>query len=131
MSDQQGKAGAPQPPTIRPPFDPEEFARETDTRMRHESEPASGRPTAPPPAPGSRASASNASVPTLAVSRDDLEWFSLSGPAREVLGQVNGRDTVEKLAGALGMPTERALTELEGLAREGVITWIEPDGSRG
>jgi hypothetical protein len=122
MSDRQGKASAP-PPTLKPGYDLEAYARETDSRIRAESSlPPSARATvAPPPdeAPVSRGS----NVPVLAMSREDLEWFELSDTARDLLRQVNGRDTVAALATLLRMPPEQLVAELEILARDGVITW--------
>jgi hypothetical protein len=123
MSDPQGKASAPPPPTVKPPYDPEEFARETDTKIRLESIPPSARPTSPPPAPEPIPMAGATDVPVLAISREDLEWFELTSAARDLLRQVNGRDTVEALAALLHLPTEALLAELERLAREGLITW--------
>jgi hypothetical protein len=122
MSDQQGKASAP-PPTVRAPYDTEEYARETDTRIRLESVPASSRPTTPPPAPEPVPMAGASDVPVLAISREDLDWFEVTSAARDLLRQVNGRDTVQALAALLHMPTEELLAELEKLAREGLITW--------
>ena len=55
----------------------------------------------------------------MAISSDDLEWFDLSPAARDLARQVNGRDTVEALAGLLRLPVARLLGELEVLAREG------------
>jgi len=121
MSDRQGKASAP-PPTVKPGYDLEAYARETDSRIRAESSlPPSARATVPPPdgAPVSRES----DVPVLAMSREDLEWFELSDGARDLLRQVNGRDTVAALATLLRVPPEQLVGELETLARDGVITW--------
>lgn len=123
MSDRQGKASAPPPPTVKPPYDTEQFARETDTKIRMESMPPSARPTVPPPAPEPIHMARGTDVPVLAISREDLEWFELSPSARDLLRQVNGRDTVEALAALFHIPADQLLTELESLAREGLITW--------
>jgi hypothetical protein len=124
MSKRQGKPSAPPPPTVKPAWDPEKYARETDSRIRLESSiPPSARPTVPPPGPEPVHMARGTDVPVLAISRDDLEWFELSSSSRDLLRQVNGRDTVEALATLLRVPPEQLLTDLEGLAREGLITW--------
>ncbi len=124
MSKRQGKPSAPPPPTVKPAWDPEKYARETDSRIRLESSiPPSARPTVPPPGAEPVPMARGTDVPVLAISRDDLEWFELSSSSRDLLRQVNGRDTVEALATLLRVPPEQLLTELEGLAREGLITW--------
>src|SRR5690242_9994761 len=77
--------------TVRPPFDPEEFARESDVMMRVvEARAASEQPTAPPPRglplyepalssgtmPSFGAVASDA-VPRLVMTGEDLEWFDI------------------------------------------------------
>jgi hypothetical protein len=85
--------------------------------------PASSRPTTPPPAPEPVPMAGASDVPVLAISREDLDWFEVTSAARDLLRQVNGRDTVQALAALLHMPTEELLAELEKLAREGLITW--------
>jgi hypothetical protein len=61
-------------------------------------------------------------VPSLAMGREDLEWFDLSPMARSMLRHVNGRDTVDVIASRLAMPVQDVITELDRLAREGVVT---------
>jgi hypothetical protein len=122
MSDRQGKASAP-PPTVKPGFDLAAYARETDSRIRLESLPPSARPTVPPSSPDAAPIPRASDVPVLAISRDDLEWFELSESARDLLRQVNGRDTVEALSTLLRLPVEHLVGELEALARESLITW--------
>jgi hypothetical protein len=114
------KSGHSEPPTVRPPFDPDTFARESDSRVRIEVEPPSRRPTVPPvhAVAGER----TGEVPSLAMGREDLEWFDLSPMARSMLRHVNGRDTVDVIASRLAMPVQDVITELDRLAREGVVT---------
>jgi len=109
-----------EPPTVRPPFDPDSFARESDSRVRIEVDPPSRRPTVPPVV--LLASERAGEVPSLALGREDLEWFELSAMARSLLRHVNGRDTVDVIASRLAMPVADVITELDGLAREGVVT---------
>ncbi len=112
------------PETVKPPFDPQQFARDTESKIRLESEqPPSARPTLAPPSPLPLPHTSATDVPVLAITRDDLEWFALSPLGRTLLQQVNGRDTVEALAGLLRRTPEELLTELDALARDGLITW--------
>jgi hypothetical protein len=122
MSKQPGKASEPPPPTVKPPYDQEEFARQTDTKIRLESLPPSARPTMSPPADAATL-ARGSDVPVLAVAREDLEWFELTPSARDLLRQVNGRDTVEAIASLLRLPGDGLLAELDVLARDGLITW--------
>lgn len=123
MSNRHGKAADDMPTTVKPPFDPVAFARESDSRIRVESVPASSRPTAPPPAPTQVSVARASDVPVLAIARDDLDWFELTTAARNLLRQVNGRDTVSILASLLRMSVDDLLGQLEVLARDGLITW--------
>ena len=124
-----GKGGkfAEDPPTVRPPFDLAEFARQSDSRLRVEPtsspDPPSRRPTVPPDASSSVVVARMSDVPALAMSREDLDWFELSPSARALVQQVNGRDTVEAISRNLRRVPDDVLVDLDGLAREGVVTW--------
>jgi hypothetical protein len=123
MSKHQRKTSAP-PPTIKPGYDLEAYAREAESRMGGENMPPSARPTvSPPPAPEAAPLARGSDVPILAIGRDDLEWFELTAEARDLLRQVNGRDTVEALSRLLRTPAEGLLAQLDALAGEGLITW--------
>lgn len=123
MSDQRGKADEPATTTVRPPFDPEQYARESDAEIRLQSEPTSDRPTFAPPSPMPIPLAQITDVPVLAISREDLDWFELPPPARNLLRQVNGRDTVDALAKLHRVTSDELLAQLEALAREGLVTW--------
>jgi hypothetical protein len=122
MADQRGSAGASEPTTVRPPFDPEVFARESDSKV-HDALPPSARPTVPPAGPASPHAAGPTDVPTLAVAREDLEWFDLSPSARELLLHINGHDAVDTLAERAQSPVTEVLRELARLADEGLVTW--------
>jgi hypothetical protein len=122
MADRRGNAGASEPTTVRPPFDPEVFARESDSKV-HDALPPSARPTVPPANPAGTHAASPTDVPTLAVAREDLEWFDLSPSARELLLHINGRDAVDALAERARSPVTEVLRELARLADEGLVTW--------
>jgi hypothetical protein len=121
---------------VRPPFVPEEFARQSDSKVRVETvAPPSGRPTSPPPpgipqyAPGSDSGTmpltaiTAASIPVLAMSHEDLEWFDLTPLARSLLRDVNGRDPVESICKRTGTRFENAVVAFRELEREGVVAW--------
>jgi len=124
----------PQPETVRPPFDPEEYARESDSKIRIEAAQAA-QPTAPPPpmaqyAPGltsgtmvAFATVEPGVVPLLLVARDDLEWFQLQPVARALLRHVDGEATIGTISQLAGVPLDRAMTTLHELAREGILIW--------
>jgi hypothetical protein len=124
------------PSTVRPPFDPEQFARESETKVSVDATPRSDRPTAPPPpgipqyAPGEAsgtleigASLDPSGIPELAIARDDLPWFELAPLARQVLAHVDGQTSIE------GICTHASLDIVEGmclfcdLMREGIVTF--------
>jgi hypothetical protein len=121
--------------TVRPPFDPEQFARESDSRIAFEENPPSSRPTAPPP-PGlphyepevspreadSFPPVSAEAVPSLAIARQDLEWFELPKLARDLLGQVDGRSTLAMVCARGGFALEAATAACQELERQGIVT---------
>jgi hypothetical protein len=128
--------------TVRPPFDPEQFARETDSMIDDEEDPPSGRPTAPPP-PGLPQYASGVmphvapslasgtmpalgtldseAVPSLAVAREDLEWFELPTLARELLRHVDGRTPLSTLCASAGLAFDAAMAACHELDRQGLV----------
>jgi hypothetical protein len=107
--------------TVRPPFDPQEFARESE------------RTTLPPPGPTSDAPelASGTmeiflpveamTIPELTVAREDLEWFDLPPQARTVLAQIDGEASVETISARAGLLLTDAIDLVEELAREGLV----------
>ena len=120
-----------EPETVRPPFDPEEFARESDSLIRIEA-----AETVPPPAMSTPRGGTSGTmtalaavgpelVPSLALSRDDLEWFDLEPVARVLLRYVTGGEPVEAIARNAGVSLEQAVAVLHELAREGILTWQE------
>jgi len=114
-----GSGGANDRATQQPPFDPDVFARESESHI--ETAPVSKRPTVPPipsytnlrdscrqfPAsePATSETAERTKTPTLSAvvdllaSTDDLEWFNLDGPARAIVTVIDGALIVEEILG--------------------------------
>jgi hypothetical protein len=108
--------------TVRPPFDPQEFARQSE------------RITMPPPAktPSDAPELVSGTMevfwpvePTtivdLIVARDDLEWFDLPPLCRKLLEQVDGKATVEAICAKSGVAMTDATDLFEELVREGIV----------
>jgi hypothetical protein len=123
--------------TVRPPFDPEEFARnaESGIRLMEGAPPPPLPPTMPPPAglpeypvdlgsspPPKVRSVHPDAVPALAVAPSDLDWFELSPRVRQLLYHVNGRDSVATICGRSGLEPAEGIDILVGLALEGIIS---------
>jgi len=123
-----------EPSTVRPPFDPVMFARESERAIRIESTPPSARPTAPPPAglpehtPGSSGarlalgSVSSQAVPVLAVAREDLEWFDLEPHVRLLLVHVDGRQSIDAITARACLKLDESLEGFHELAQQGIVT---------
>ena len=122
--------------TVRPPFDPLTFARESESKVRiGETDPPSGRPTAPPP-PGlpqyqagltsgtmeSLGSVGSDTVPSLAVTHEDLAWFALPEPAATLVVHVDGTANIAALCTRSGVALDTAMATFHELAREGIVT---------
>lgn len=109
--------------TVRPPFDPQEFARQSE------------RATLPPPdrtpsdAPELVSGSMEVvwpveatSVPRLAVAREDLEWFELPAQARRLLEHVDGEATVGTISERAAVAILDATELFDELVREGIVT---------
>ena len=109
--------------TVRPPFDPQEFARQSE------------RVTLPPPpkAPSEAPELVSGTmevfwpvepthIPTLAVARDDLEWFELPALCRKLLEHVDGTATIEAISARSGVSLTDASDLFDELVREGIVT---------
>jgi hypothetical protein len=121
--------------TVRPPFDPEQFARESDSMIGLDGEPPSERPTAPPPPglpqytggpslpkPYSLTSVGSEAVPSLAIAREDLEWFELPRLTRDLLALVDGRSTLAVICARGGLALEAAMAACHELDCQGIVT---------
>jgi hypothetical protein len=126
--------------TARPPFDPVEYARESERNLRAAQQISEEPITAPglvsdpairtaPLASELRAVAPAAppaltSVPVISVAREDLEWFDLDEARRELLDRVDGISTLaETLDRARDIPNAANL--LQELAKQGMINFVE------
>ncbi|HEY6463195.1 MAG TPA: hypothetical protein VIY73_23660 [Polyangiaceae bacterium] len=98
-----------QPTTAPPPFDPEAFAKDSETNLRVGSGASSdSRRTTqilPPPPLNKRV--------RLAVPIEDLEWFELSAEARGLLERLDGKHTLLEIMEGNPSPTLlKAIAEL-------------------
>jgi hypothetical protein len=113
-----------EPTTVRPPFDIDEFARQSE------------RTTVPPPpglpsyAPGIASGTMEAlvppraaTVPDLLVSLEDLEWFDLPPLARRIIDHVDGSARIDEICSTVGGAIDEALIVVEQLARDGLLTY--------
>ncbi len=109
--------------TVRPPFDPQEFARQSEMS------------TVPPPAmvPDLDPVISSETtlevlfvdgetIPSLAVAREDLEWFDLTPQVREILRHVDGEATIAVVCERANQPLDEGVAISEQLVRDGVLT---------
>jgi hypothetical protein len=125
------------PPTVRPPFDPAAYARDSERTLRAEEAVDSARPTRPPPAalvPASERATESAQllvnlsiesddVPFLAVARERLQALQLSLLARMFLRFVNERDCVAVICSRSGLGMDDAVLALEELTSAGVVSF--------
>ncbi len=108
--------------TARPPFDPQEFAHETervtlpvpDATPSDAPELASGTIEVFLPFEAT-------TIPELTVAREDLEWFDLAPLARRLLEHIDGEASVEAICLRAGLPVTDAIDLVEELAREGLV----------
>jgi hypothetical protein len=140
------------PSTARPPFDPTNFARESDARIRAAAAaPASSLPTVRPPegsadilaslkemrasdagsipdvqevdANGARDALGPEAIPFVAVSTADLAWFDLGPEAARLLAHVNGVSSLEAICATAGITADDAASLLLDLAEQGVVSF--------
>jgi hypothetical protein len=108
--------------TVRPPFDPQEFARQSE------------RVTLPPPpkAPSDAPELVSGTmevfwpvepttIPDLIVARDDLEWFELPPLGRKLLEHVDGTADIKAIAEKAGIALTDAADLFDELVREGIV----------
>jgi hypothetical protein len=136
-----------QRPTVSPPFDPEAFARESESKLRTgtararisdfaselDDEPPTRRTLTDPAQSGvkvKRAPAQNdpsgrgvlkSSVPLLTVSFAELRTMPLDHRAGFLISLIDGASTVEMILDMSGMPENEALSILGSFAQQGII----------
>jgi hypothetical protein len=93
------------PSTAPPPFDPEQYAKDSDALVRVASETLKTTQLATPPL--------NKRVRVAADTEEDLEWFDLSADARALLARIDGTKTLlELMEGNPSTELLRAVAEL-------------------
>ena len=109
--------------TVRPPFDPQEFARQSELVTLPPP------PKAPSDAPELVSGTMEVvwpveatNIPTLAVAKDDLEWFELPPLCRKLLDHVDGTSSVETICARSGVSLTDASDLFDELVREGIVT---------
>jgi hypothetical protein len=142
-------SGGGERPTEPPPFDPEQYARDSESHLLKRGD--DRRPTSPPTSTHEalrdscqdllavvaaesgtripRREAALATRPTLGsvavllVAHDDLEWFNLEPLARTVLNAVDGETIVEDLLSFSRLDVAEGLAMLESLANSGLVAF--------
>jgi hypothetical protein len=103
-------------PTVAPPFDPQAYARESESKLRHAAAvPNSEVRRAAAPRPSRR------SVPYVAVSMSALKSRALDHRQGFLVSLVDGTSTVEDLLDLSGMPEDEALGIVGDLVSVGIL----------
>lgn len=133
------------PTTVRPPFDPAEFARESDKKIRAATEaPASDllgvRPgdqsldetrDVPGSVPdvqevettGANDALGTDAIPFVLISHDELAWLDLGSDAEQLIASVNGVSSLEAVCAAARVTAEEGASLLLTLAEQGVVSF--------
>jgi hypothetical protein len=130
--------------TVRPPFDPEAFARDSESSIPAAggAAPASLPETVPPPAglprypvelerphePGAFG-VSGDTILSLTFAGTDLTWFELTPLARRLLALVDGTASIAGICARAGVHPIEAIAAFQALARDGIV--IESFGTPG
>ncbi len=61
-------------------------------------------------------------IPSLAVARDDLEWFDIPPLARKLLEHTDGMATIEAICARSGIDLVDASNLFDDLVREGIVS---------
>jgi hypothetical protein len=139
VCDRCGESTATARPTVRPPFDPEQFARESDSRLRAVAA-SSNWPTVRPPSSDLLVAAEAApdiqqgdvaedagsalgldSVPLMAASPEELGWIDLPAEASALVAHVNGVATLGEICAKAGVTPEDGAFLMLDLAERDVV----------
>ena len=109
---------------MRPPFDPVEFARQSELSTM----PPTGQGPDLDPVVSTEATMEvlffdSDTVPALAVAREDLEWFDLAQPVRDMLRHVDGEATIATVCARAKRSVEDGVGLVEQLVRDGVLEY--------
>ncbi len=107
--------------TVRPPFDPVEFARQSELSTIPPVRTPDLDPVVSTEATMEVLFVDGDTVPMLAVAREDLEWFDLAQPVRDLLRHVDGEATVSTVCDRAKHSVEDGVTLVEQLVRDGVL----------
>jgi hypothetical protein len=108
--------------TVRPPFDPVEFARQSELS----TVPPPGQVPDLDPVISSETTlevlfVDGETIPALAVAREDLEWFDLAPAVRALLRHVDGEAPVSDVCARVGQTLDDGIMLVEQLVRDGLI----------
>jgi hypothetical protein len=98
-------------PTAPPPFDPQQYARESESRLR----------AAEVANPTRRITNVLELVPSLKVASADLEWFDFTDLQSALVPFVDGEHSVASIVKRCGRPELEVMRGLLELAQLGVI----------
>ncbi len=113
--------------TVRPPFDPVEFARQSEMST---VPPAGQVPDLDSVASDPVVSSETIhevlfveadTVPALAVAREDLEWFDLAPAVRAFLGHIDGEAALNEVCSRSARPVDEGIALVEQLIRDGLV----------
>jgi hypothetical protein len=112
--------------TVRPPFDPQEFARQSEQATLP---PPTELPRMPSDTPELVSGTMEVvwpvealTIPELIMAREDLEWFELPAEARLLLPHIDGKTSVEAISAQAGVELATASELIEEMVREGIVT---------
>jgi hypothetical protein len=112
--------------TIRPPFDPAEFARQSEMSTVPPPAPAPDRPDLDPVVSSETTLevlfVDGDTIPSLAVAREDLEWFDLSAAIRDLLRHVDGETPLAQVCARASHAVDDGIALVEQLVRDGVVS---------
>ncbi|MGH7434190.1 MAG: hypothetical protein ACRENE_00780 [Polyangiaceae bacterium] len=112
--------------TVRPPFDPAEFARQSELSTMPPTGMLATQQSPDDPVISTESThevlfVDADTVPMLAVAREDLEWFDLAQPVRDLLKHVDGEAKLSTVCSRARRTLEDGVSLIEQLVRDGVL----------